>query len=203
MRRPTLLWAGPLSMSILVMACAGTVPPPPPESESETTTESTRPTEPTDTAKKQVVPPAAPVVQPVLVPDSTGPEPRPFVVVEKQNLKAVRTRLIPRVMGRGWTLSVNKSDSIEFLRNADPAMTAFLFKSPPVPAARIRLRFRLKEDKQNVTIVSTAHLVGNAVYPYRPVLKVLEENLAELRTDLLTAPSSMAPLIDRVPPKRK
>jgi len=190
-------------MSILVMACAGTVPPPPPEPEPEAKTEPTKPVAQEDTAKKQVAPPAPPVVQPALVPDSTGPEPRPNILVEKQNFQAVRTRLIPRVMGRGWTLTVNKPDSIEFIRNADPAMTAYLFRSAPVPAARIRLRFRLKQEKQGVVITSTAHLVGNAVYPYRPVAKVLEENLAELRGDLLTAPSTMAPLIDRVPPKKK
>lgn len=202
MHRPSLPWAAVLAMSALVMSCAGTVPPPPPETESAKV-EPIKPPEAVDSGKKQVPPVSQPVVQAQLIPDSTGPEPRPSVVVEKQNLKAVRTRLIPRVMGRGWTLSVNKSDSIEFIRNADPAMTAFLFRSPPVPASRIRLRFRLRQDKQGVAIVSTAHLVGNAVYPYRPVLKVLEDNLAELRTDLLTAPSTMAPLIDRVPPKKK
>ncbi len=123
--------------------------------------------------------------------------------MEKQDLKAVRTRMIPRVMGRGWTLSVNKGDSVEFLRNADPELTAHLFRSPPVPASRIRLRFRLKQEKAGVTITSVAHLVGVAVYPYRAVPSVLEENLTDLRTFLMTAPSSMAPIIDRVDKKKK
>jgi len=151
----------------------------------------------------------APVAEPKpdLIPDSTGAEVRPSVVVEKNNLKSVRTRLIPRVMGKGWTLSVNKSDSIEFLRNADPELTALLFHSPPFPATRIRLRFRLEPIKDGaktkaVKITSTAHLVGMAVYPYRPVAKVLEENLAELRDDLMNSPSVLDPL-DKTPPKAK
>jgi hypothetical protein len=110
-------------------------------------------------------------------------------------------------MGKGWTLSVNKSDSIEFLRNADPDLTALLFHSPPVAAARIRLRFRLEQIKEggnakSVKITSTAHLVGMAVYPYRPVAKILEENLAELRDDLIKSPSVLDPL-DKTPPKSK
>lgn len=189
-------------MAIIAFGCAGNQPPPSDEVEAVKT--EPKPEPPKDTSKKvvAVVAPVAPPA-PVLVPDSTGPEPRPAVVVEKHNLKSVRTRPIPRVMGKGWTLSVNKSDSIEFLRNADPAMTAMLFHSGPVPSARIRLRFRLEPVKDGVKITSTAHLVGSVVYAYRPVAKVLEENLAELRADLLAGPSTMAPIIDRVPPKKK
>ncbi len=182
------------------MGCAGKTPAP-----KESTPTPPVPTpEPRDTvaAKTPAPPPVAPSA-PRLAPDSVGPEPRPSILVEKHDMKSVRTRMIPRVMGRGWTLSVNKGDSIEFLRHADPELTAFLFNSPPVPAARIRLRFRLKQDKQGIVITSVAHLVGTTVYPYRAVSKVLEDNLAELRDDLLAGPSTLAPIIDRVDKKKK
>ena len=189
-------------MAIFAIGCAGRV--------STTSIASPPTSEPAREAPKDTTPAVvAPPVEPkqVLVPDSTGPEVRVSAVVEKNNLKSVRTRLIPRVMGKGWTLSVNKSDSIEFLRNADPDLTALLFHSPPLPAARIRLRFRLEPVKEGsnakgVKITSTAHLVGMAVYPYRPVAKILEENLAELRNDLMSSPSVLDPL-DKTPPKTK
>jgi hypothetical protein len=197
MRHPSLTWAGLLSMAIFAVGCAGKV--------STTPIPANPPTEPARESPKDTTPAVvAPPVEPkqVLVPDSTGPEVRVSVVVEKNNLKSVRTRLIPRVMGKGWTLSVNKSDSIEFLRNADPDLTAMLFHSPPLPASRIRLRFRLEANGKTVKITSTAHLVGMTVYPYRPVAKILEENLAELRDDLIKSPSVLDPL-DKTPPKPK
>ncbi len=198
MRRPKLIWAGVVLAVWFVFGCAGKQPSLPAPSSP---TENSGPAKASDSLPSQEV--TAPVAEPVvLTPDSLGPQPRPFVVVENNNFKSVRTRLIPRVMGRGWTLSVNKSDSIEFLRNADAAVTAFLFHCPPVPAARIRLRFRLQQVKDGVKIVSTAHLVGTSVYPYRPVLKVLEDNLAELRTDLMNSPSTLDPL-EPVPTKKK
>ena len=207
MRRPRISWAGLVPLAVIAIGCAGKVPSA--SSDSEAGQLSTDPPKADSTGAKagqQVV--APPVVvdsapKPALVPDSTGPEPRPSILVEKHNMKSVRTRMIPRVMGHGWTLSVNKADSIEFIRNADPELTAFLFHSRPVPASRIRLRFRLKQEKAGVTITSVAHLVGTAVYPYRAVSKVLEDNLAELRADLIAGPSTMAPIIDRVDKKKK
>lgn len=202
MRRPKFTWAGSVSLAIIAFGCAGN--PPVPSEKVESVRSEPKPEPPKDTSRKVVAPVAPVEPPPVLVPDSTGTEPRPHVLVEKHNLQSVRTRLIPRVMGKGWTLSVNKSDSIEFLRNAEPALTAMLFRSPPVPSSRIRLRFRLEQQgKDGVKITSTAQLVGNAVYPYRAVSKILEDNLAELRADLLAGPSTMAPIIDRVPPKKK
>lgn len=207
MRRPNLAWAGLASLAVVAIGCAGKVPPASSDSEAAPPSlGSPRPDSAGAKAGQQVPPPATAVdstPKPVLIPDSTGPEPRPSILVEKHDMKAVRTRMIPRVMGRGWTLSVNKNDSIEFLRNADPELTALLFRSPPVPASRIRLRFRLKQEKSGVAITSVAHLVGAAVYPYRAVPAVLEENLTDLRTFLMTAPSSMAPIIDRVDKKKK
>lgn len=189
-------------MAIFAVGCAGKV--------SQSSTFTLPGPEPVrdslkDSTPVEEVPPVE--VAPALVPDSTGPEVRPSILVEKNNMKSVRTRLIPRVMGKGWTLSVNKSDSIEFLRNADPDLVALLFRSPPLPAARIRLRFRLEAVKEAgktvaVKITSTAHLVGMTVYPYRPVEQILQENLAELRTDLMTSPSILDPL-DKTPPKTK
>lgn len=187
-------------MAVIAVGCAGKVPP------SSTVFDTPSSEAPQEAAKEA---PAKPVEappeppKPELVPDSTGPEVRPSVLVEKNNLKSVRTRLIPRVMGKGWTLSVNKSDSIEFLRNADAELTAMLFRSPPVPASRIRLRFRLQQVKEGVKITSTAHLVGAAVYPYRPVAKLLEDNLQEMRTELLAAPSVLKPLQEATPSKKK
>lgn len=201
MRSPIHTWAGLLSIAMFAIGCAGRISHTPDGSTPNLDSVQV----PRDSAPVTVAPPVE--VKPVLVPDSSGPEVRPSVVVEKNNMKSVRTRLIPRVMGKGWMLSVNKSDSIEFLRNAEPELTALLFQSPPVPAARIRLRFRLEPIKEGakvtaVKITSTAHLVGMTVYPYRPVAKVLEENLAELRTDLISSPSVLDPL-DKTPPKSK
>jgi len=206
MRRPNLAWAGLVPLAVIAFGCAGkattstdtrTIPPFFPGSAADSG-------DTIRTGKRDSVPDTVAVVPPpALVPDSVGPEPRPSILVEKHDMKSVRTRMIPRVMGRGWTLSVNKGDSIEFLRNADPELTALLFRSPPVPASRIRLRFRLAQDKHGVTITGVAHLGGAAVYPYHAVQEVLEENLTDLREFLKTAPSSMAPIIDRVDKKKK
>lgn len=192
-------------MAVIAVGCAGKVPP------SSTVFNDSAPATPKEAAKEAPVkaveaPPEPP--KPALIPDSTGPEVRPSVLVEKNNMQSVRTRLIPRVMGKGWTLSVNKSDSIEFLRNADAELTAMLFRSPPVPASRIRLRFRLESIKEGskvvaVKITSTAHLVGAAVYPYRPVAQLLEDNLEEMRTELLAAPSVLKPLQEKAPAKKR
>lgn len=204
MYRPNLYWIGLVSVTVFAIGCAGRAP--------SSTTPSLTPPLASDSgagALQDTIAPTPVEVQPVLIPDSTGTEPRPWVMVEKQTIHSVRTRLIPRVMGKGWTLSVNKSDSIEFLRNADPELTAMLFHCPPLPASRIRLRFRLESVKagstsavQGVKITSTAHMVGMTVYPYRPAAKILEDNLAELRNDLMSGPSILDPL-DKTPPKRQ
>jgi hypothetical protein len=136
--------------------------------------------------------------------DSTGKDPRPQVVVEGIKFIGVRTRLIPRVMGKGWNLTVNKGDSIEFMRVADTAMSQALFGLDPQPGTRIRLRFRLKALPEGTRIETASHLVGRTgQLPYRASMEVLAQSLEELRQDLLTAPTSNAPSVDRVKARKK
>lgn len=146
---------------------------------------------------------SAPVVQaappPVAHADSTGADPRPQVLVEGLAFTGVRTRLIPHVMGRGWALSVNKGDSVEFIRPADAVLSQALFGLVPASGTRIMLRFRLKAVAGGTQVATVSHLVGKSgVLPYKAFAPVLTANLEDLRQDLLAAPVSTDPKIDRI-----
>ena len=139
--------------------------------------------------------PAAPVAHV----DSTSPEARPQVVVEGIDFAGVRTRLIPHVMSRGWMLSVNKSDSIEFVRPAVPELSQAIFGIVPPRGSRICLRFRLTALPEGTRIAIVGHLLGRTgPLPYRASADVLTANLDDLRHDLLTAPVSTDPQVDRI-----
>jgi hypothetical protein len=142
-----------------------------------------------------VTPSAAPVAHA----DSTSPEARPQVVVEGIDFTGVRTRLIPHVMSRGWMLSVNKGDSIEFVRPADAELSQAIFGVVPPRGARINLRFRLTALPNGTRIEIVGHLLGRSgPLPYRASADVLAANLDDLRHDLMTAPISTDPQVDRV-----
>jgi hypothetical protein len=131
--------------------------------------------------------------------DSTSPEPRPQVLVQGIDFSGVRTRLIPHVMGRGWMLSVNKSDSIEFVRPADPDLSLAIFGIVPPRGSRVSLRFRLTAMPHGTRIEIVGHLLGSSgPLPYRASADVLAANLEDLRHDLLTAPVSTDPQVDRI-----
>ncbi|HXP90865.1 MAG TPA: hypothetical protein VN931_08060 [Fibrobacteria bacterium] len=141
----------------------------------------------------------APPTAPVAHPDSTSPEARPQVVVEGIDFTGVRTRLIPHVMSRGWMLSVNKSDSIEFVRPAVPELSQAIFGVVPPRGSRVCLRFRLTAVPNGTRIEIVGHLLGRSgPLPYRASADVLAANLDDLRHDLLTAPVSTDPQVDRV-----
>jgi len=138
-------------------------------------------------------------VAPVAHVDSTSPEARPQVVVEGIDFSGVRTRLIPHVMSRGWMLSVNKSDSIEFVRPAVPELSQAIFGIVPPRGSRICLRFRLTALPEGTRIAIVGHLLGRTgPLPYRASADVLTANLDDLRHDLLTAPVSTDPQVDRI-----
>ena len=131
--------------------------------------------------------------------DSTGVDPRPQVLVEGIAFTGVRTRLIPHVMTRGWALSVNKGDSIEFTRPTDAALSQALFGLVPAPGTKLLLRFRLKSVSGGTQIEAISHLVGKTGFlPYKASSPVLMASLEDLRHDLLTAPVSTDPQVDRV-----
>jgi len=116
------------------------------------------------------------------------------VFIAGQNFYEVRTKLIPRVMGRGWTLLVNKNDSLEFFRPADSVLTTALFGIPPEPGQRIRLRFRLVPEGNGTWIALMGHLMGkNGELPAIAYAQPLVANLAALQEDLLAAPTTQAP----------
>jgi len=134
--------------------------------------------------------------------DSTGQDPRPQVLVEGVDLVGVRTRLIPHVMGRGWALTVNKSDSIEFQRSADPALAQALFGLNPEPGTKILLRFRLATASDGTRIQAVSHLLGRSgALAYRASVDVLVGSLEDLRRDILSAPTSNGTAVDRVKSK--
>ena len=119
--------------------------------------------------------------------------------MEGIDFAGVRTRLIPHVMSRGWMLSVNKSDSIEFVRPADPDLSRAIFGIVPPRGTRIALRFRLTALPHGTRIEIVGHLLGSSgPLPYRASADVLADNLEDMRHDLLTAPVSSDPQVDRV-----
>ncbi|MBK8804664.1 MAG: hypothetical protein IPN71_21905 [Fibrobacteres bacterium] len=144
-------------------------------------------------------PPVAPT-KPAGMVDSTGDDPRPVVVVEKLGFAGVRTRLIPHVMGRGWALSVNKSDSIEFIRAAEPELSHQLFGVIPEAGTKVRLRFRLSSSTgKMVRIEVCSHLIARTgQMPYRANVDMLTQSLEEMKVFLSTAPSGGGIVIDRV-----
>lgn len=136
---------------------------------------------------------AHPVAQSPKV-DSTSPPPRPTVLIPGQNTFAVRTKLVPRVMGSGWVLMVNKPDSLEFFRPADSILTTYLFGLSPAPGQRLRLRFILKGEGDGTRIALMGHLIGkDGPLPYVAQEAPLVENLTSLQADLLAAPPMQPP----------
>jgi len=183
----------------LILGCAGNNAP------QQSRTETAPPPPSTKNAVPATTPnpaePAAPVVAKL---DSTSADPRVEVLVEDMDFSGVRTRLVPHVMGRGWMLSVNKGDSIEFLRPADPGLAQMLFGLVPEPGSKIRLRFRLTSVPGGVRIASMGHLIGrNGPLPYRASGPVLAQSLEELKNDLLAAPVYTEPPVDRLKAKSK
>lgn len=182
----------------LVLGCAGQKPLPQTAAEPAAPPPAAKPSSPSTPGPTE---PVAPVVAKL---DSTGADPRVEVLVEDMDFSGVRTRLVPHVMGRGWMLSVNKGDSIEFLRPADPGLAQMLFGLVPEPGTRIRLRFRLATVPGGVKISSMGHLIGrNGPLPYRASKELLAQSLEELKHDLLTAPVSTEPQVDRLKTKSK
>lgn len=126
--------------------------------------------------------------------DSTSPHPRPTVLIPAQNNYAVRTKLVPRVMGKGWVLLVNKTDSLEFFRPADSAMTSYLFGLTPAQNTKMRLRFILTPEGDGTRIALMGHLIGkDGPLPYVAQEAPLAENLNALQADLLAAPPMQPP----------
>jgi|GEM_PF-1456386 len=192
-RRSAVFALSALSVTIWFTGCAsGTasreaVPPPPPT-----------PAE-AKSGPGVAQPPPPPPPPPVAKLDSTGVDARPSVLVEGIDFAGVRTRLIPHVMGRGWALTVNKSDSIEFQRPANSGFSLELFGLASPPGARILIRFRLKADSGGTRIEATSRLIGRSgVLPYKASAAVLEASLEDLRQDLKSAPTSKGDEVDRV-----
>jgi hypothetical protein len=191
----------PMLLGLGLVACAGPKPAP--------ATAAPAPTHPVHGAAATPVPtPAAaeapPAPPPVAKLDSTGSDPRPEVLVDDMDYTGVRTRLIPHVMGKGWMLSVNKGDSIEFQRPAEAGLTQMLFGLVPPPGSRIRLRFRLTSVPEGVKIATMGHLLGaNGPYPYKASKEILALSLEELKGDLKSAPVYTEPQVDRVKPRKK
>lgn len=152
------------------------------------------------TTDKPIAPlPVAPT-KPAGMVDSTSDDPRPVVVVEKIGFSGVRTRLIPHVMGRGWALSVNKGDSIEFIRAAEPELSQQLFGVIPEAGTKVRLRFRLSSSAGNmVRIEVCSHLIARTgQMPYRANVDMLTQSLEEMKVFLSTAPTGGGIVIDKV-----
>lgn len=189
----TFLGCATVAAATLLASCATTPPPPqarPPVAVAPRTT--TLPgVAPIDSTT------SAPAKDSVIAPrgmDTTGVHPRPNVLIVGQNQIAVRTKLVPRVMGRGWTLLVNKPDSLEFFRPADSALSTLLFGAPAQPFQRVRLRFRLIPEGDGTRIALMGHLVGkDGVLPAVAIEAPLQENLQSLREDLLAAPPMLPP----------
>lgn len=139
------------------------------------------------------VPPQSPATTSPTI-DTLGPHPRPTILVPGQNNFAVRTKLVPRVIGNGWILMVNKTDSLEFLRTADSALTPYLFGIQPGYGMKLRLRFILKPEGDGTRISLMGHLVGkDGQLPYVAQEAPLVENLNSLQAALLAAPPMQPP----------
>ncbi len=175
--------------AILVLASCAV--PPAPATQRTTPSPPTRgqppPHRPTDSTRTLDSTTVAP-------PETLLVAPRPTVFIAGQNLYEVRTKLVPRVMGRGWTLLVNKSDSLEFFRPADSILTTALFGLSPEPGQRLRLRFRLTSEGSGTWIALMGHLVGKeGELPNIAYEHPLAANLTALQEDLLAAPPTQSP----------
>lgn len=184
-------------LAIGLLAVAGCAPSRPGVSESVPTPHPAKASgEPTKPVASPVGPIAepAPATPPASTVDSTGTPPRPTVLIPSQNGFAVRTKLVPRVMGSGWGLMVNRPDSLEFYRAADSALTTYLFGLAPAPNTRLRLRFILTPEGDGTRIALMGHLVGkDGPLPYVAREAPLVENLTALQADLLAAPPMQPP----------
>jgi hypothetical protein len=111
------------------------------------------------------------------------------ILIEKLSPAEIRSRLIPRVMSRGWTMVRNRNDSIFFERPAVPELVTPLFGEVAVASGhRVRLSF---------VIQATTNRIGSflevwaQVYPrngkalaYPTTGDALAVSLEELRRDL-------------------
>ena len=182
----------PALCSLVFVGCASQRPASPSRSEGplSVTPPSTSPR--TDSAG--VAPRRADSIPLVAPLDSTSPPPRPTVLIPGQNNFAVRTKLVPRVMGNGWVLMVNKPDSLEFFRPADSVLTTYLFGLAPSQPMKLRLRFILSPEGDGTRIALMGHLIGkDGQLPYVAQEAPLIENLTSLQADLLSAPPMQPP----------
>lgn len=180
--------------AMLVLASCASNPPVPPQTRPSVGPPSRTTTLPGVTGPDSVSMGSADTMPAPRGMDTTGVHPRPNVLIVGQNQLAVRTKLVPRVMGRGWTLLVNKPDSMEFFRPADSALSTMLFGAPAQPYQRVRLRFRLTPEGDGTRIALMGHLVGkDGVLPAVAFEAPLQENLQSLREDLLAAPPMLPP----------
>lgn len=194
-RKQSSFLAGGVVTALLVLASCATTPPPSPRVDPPG---STLPrTSPVPTGSASVDSARVSRLDSLTAPrgmDTTGVHPRPTVLIVGQNQVAVRTKLVPRVMGRGWTMLVNKPDSLEFFRPADSALSTLLFGASAQPFQRVRLRFRLIPEGDGTRIALMGHLVGkDGVLPAVAFEAPLQENLQSLREDLLAAPPMLPP----------
>lgn len=195
MKRHSSIFLGGFAVAaaMLLASCAST-PPSPPQTRPPVAVSPRVSTVPTVVAKDSAAPPKGDSAVVSRGMDTTGVHPRPTVLIVGQNQVAVRTKLVPRVMGRGWTLLVNKPDSLEFFRPADSALSTLLFGAPAQPFQRVRLRFRLIPEGDGTRIALMGHLVGKeGVLPAVAFEAPLQENLQSLREDLLAAPPMLPP----------
>lgn len=194
-RKQSSFLAGGVATALLVLASCATTPPSSPRVDPPGATLPR--TSPVPTGSASVDSARASHLDSLPAPrgmDTTGVHPRPTVLIVGQNQVAVRTKLVPRVMGRGWTLLVNKPDSLEFFRPADSALSTLLFGASAQPFQRVRLRFRLIPEGDGTRIALMGHLVGkDGVLPAVAYEAPLQENLQSLREDLLAAPPMLPP----------
>jgi hypothetical protein len=142
-------------------------PPKKPESSIDSTQATTRPTPIPRLDSTAAIPPVVPeaptpTVRPLQLASSPAFASHPFVQIVLPDLKVeqVKSKITPRLMNRGWMLTQNRNDSVDFNIQADSTLVTGLFQTPYQPQSRVVLRFGLRNSREGVITKLQAMLIS-------------------------------------------
>ncbi|MEN9354352.1 MAG: hypothetical protein RL318_1677 [Fibrobacterota bacterium] len=81
------------------------------------------------------------------------------IVLPDLKVEQVKSKVTPRLMNRGWMLTQNRNDSMDFNIQADSGLVAGLFQAPYLPQSRVVLRFGLRNSREGVITRLQAMLI--------------------------------------------
>jgi len=99
---------------------------------------------------KTAAPAPAAVIKPAPAKGDTIVRPSAQIVLPDLKVEQVKSKIVPRLMNRGWMLTQNRNDSVDFTGPGDSALVASLFQVPYLPQQRVTLRFGLRNSPEGV-----------------------------------------------------